>query len=122
MENYNEKIAMLLKKVGVTPAHLGWEYITEAVKMVIEDKGMRYCNITRLYSVIARKHFVTAGSVERAIRHAIEGAFDKMPTDIRNAIFGNAVSRHTGKATNGEFITTLAEIITTEPNNPIWSM
>jgi hypothetical protein len=45
-----------------------------------------------------------------------------MPPDIQSAIFGYTVPDNNGKVTNREFITTLAELITTEPNNPIWSM
>ena len=119
MENYNEKIAIILKKAGVTPAKHGWKYITEAVKMAVEDADVPTMNI---YFDIARKFNTTKGGVERAIRHSIECAFNNMPSDIKSAIFGYTVSYNSGKVTNREFITTLAELITTEPNNPIWSM
>jgi two-component system response regulator (stage 0 sporulation protein A) len=119
MENYNEKIAILLKKAGVTPANRGWKYITEAVKMAVEDADVPMMN---LYFDIARKFNTTKAGVERAIRHSIDCAFNNMPPDIQSAIFGYTVPDNNGKVTNREFITTLAELITTEPNNPIWSM
>lgn len=122
MENNNEKIAILLKKVGVTPANRGWKYLTEAVKMVVEDNDVVDGITKRLYPDVAKKCKTTAHAVERAIRCSVLKAFDNMPADMVYAIFGNTVSRKDGKATNSEFITTLAELVTTEPHNPIWSM
>lgn len=122
MENYNEKIAILLKKVGVTPANRGWKYLTEAVKMVVEDNDVVDGITKRLYPDVAKKCKTTAHAVERAIRCSILKAFDNMPTDMIYAVFGNSLSDEYRTATNSEFITTLAEIVTTEPNNPIWSM
>lgn len=122
MENYNEKIAILLKKMGVSPALLGYKYITEALKMALEDDTVLYSVTKRLYPTIAKKFNTTTSRTERAIRHSIERAFDNMPTDIQTAVFGNTVSYNKGKATNTEFIATLAELITTESNNPIWNM
>ena len=119
MENYNEKIAILLKKAGVTPAKRGWKYIAEAVKMAVEDADVPMMN---LYFDIARKFNTTEAGVERAIRHSINCAFSNMPSDIQSAIFGYTVPCNNGNVTNREFIATLAELITTEPNNPIWSM
>lgn len=121
MENYNEKIAIILKKVGVTPANRGWKFLTEAVQMVVDDNDVIDGITKRLYPSIAKKFKTTSGGVERAIRCSVLKAFDNMPTDMIYAIFGNTVSSR-GKATNSEFITTLAEIVTSEPNNPIWSM
>lgn len=122
MENYNEKIATLLKKVGISPALLGYKYTREAIKLVLEDDTVLEDITKRLYPDIAKKFNSTASRVERAIRHGIERAFDNIPADIITAVFGNTVAYHKGKVTNSEFIATLAELITTEPNNPIWRM
>lgn len=122
MENYNEKIAILLKKVGVSPANCGWKYITEAVKMVLEDDTVLDGITKRLYPDIAKKFDTTAQRVERGIRYAVEHTLDNMPADMICAVFGNTLSYHKGKATNSDFIATLAELVTSEPNNPIWSM
>lgn len=118
MKDYNERIAILLKKAGVTPGKLGWKYITEAVKIVVEDADILMMN---LYYDIAKKFNTTVSGVERAIRVSIDCAFNNMPPNVQSVIFGYTVS-NAGKATNREFITTLAELLITEPNNPIWTM
>lgn len=118
MEN-REKIAVLLKEVGVSPANLGWKYLTEAIEMVLADSTTLDGLTKVLYPTIAKKYNATSSRVERAIRHGIEGAFQNMPEDVKHEIFGNT-TRFRGGATNGEFIGTLAELITTEPNHPIW--
>ena len=120
MESY--KIAILLKKVGVSPANRGWKYLTEAVRMVLEDDTVLDGITKRLSPDVAKKFDTTASAVERGIRCAIDHAFDNMPADMIYAIFGNSLSSKNGTATNSEFIATLAELITSEPNNPIWSM
>ena len=122
MENYNEKVAILIKKVGISPALLGYKYITEAVNMVVDDDTVLDGITKILYPDIAKKFKSTAVRVERAIRHAVERSFENMPADMIKAIFSNTISPKTGKPTNSEFIATLAEITTSEPNNPIWSM
>lgn len=86
MENYNEKIATLLKKVGISPALLGYKYAKEAVKMVLEDDTVLDYVTKLLYPDIAKKFNSTASRVERAIRHSIERAFDNMTTDMITAI------------------------------------
>lgn len=121
MENYNEKIAILLKKVGVTPANRGWKFLKEAVEMVVEDNDVIDGITKRLYPDIAKKFGTTSHAVERIIRYSVNKSFDNMPMDMIYTIFGNTVPRNS-KATNSEFITTLAELVTSEPNNPIWSM
>ena len=122
MENYNEKIAILIKKMGVPPSLRGYKYVTEAVKMVLEDDTAIDGITKRVYPDIARKFNTTASGVERAIRHAIDRSFDNMPVDMISAVFGNTLSYANSKATNSEFIATLSELITSEPSNPIWSM
>lgn len=118
MEN-NEKIAVLLKVIGVSPVNLGWRYLTEAITMVLEDAEALNGITKVLYPTIAKKFNSTPSGVERGIRHAIETSFANMPRDVKYKIFGNTI-RASGKVTNGDFIGTLAELITTEPNNPIW--
>lgn len=118
MEN-NEKISVLLKVVGVSPANYGWRYIREAVNIVLEDAEAINYITKRLYPNIARKYGVTAQSVERAIRYSIVDAFNIMPKDVAHNIFRNTI-RENDKVTNSEFISTLAELINSEPNNPIW--
>lgn len=121
MENYDEKIAILLKKTGVTPANCGWKYLTEAIKMVVDDADVIDGITKRLYPDVAKKFKTTASAVERAIRNSVLKAFDNMPTYMIYVIFGNTLTKR-DTATNSEFIATLAELVTSEPNNPIWSM
>ena len=120
MENTNEKIAILLKKVGISPALLGYKYISAASKLVLADSSF-IDNITSgLYPYIAKEYGTTSSRVERAIRHGVETAFVNMPPDIKKAVFGNTVVG--GKVTNSAFIATLVDIIENEPNNIIWKL
>lgn len=119
MEN-REKVIVLLKEVGVSPANLGWKYLNEAILMVLEDASLLDNIIKGLYRGIADRFDTVPSRVERAIRHGVIGAFDNMPEDVKYEIFGNT-TRCLGKATNSEFIGTLAEVIKSEPNNPIWT-
>jgi two-component system response regulator (stage 0 sporulation protein A) len=121
LEEINEKIAIILKKVGVSPSNLGWKYLTEAIKMVIDDANVIDGITKRLYPAIAEKYNSNSRAVERAIRHFVCKAFKNMPSETRFFIFGNTVLNK-DFPTNSEFITTLAEIVTSEPNNPIWTM
>ena len=118
--NNNEKIVVLLKRVGVTPAHRGWEYLIEAITMVVEDPTAINGITKIIYPTIAKKYDATPNAVEKAIRHSIGKAFEILPQSVKYEIFGNTVGY--GKVTNGEFIGILAELITTEPNNPIWTI
>ena len=120
MKDHNERIAILLKKVGISPAILGYKYTNEAINMVLKDRGVLDGITKRLYPDIAKKYNTTPVRVERMIRYAVERSFERMPTPMRDAIFGNTISPYTGKPTNSEFIATLAEIVTTEPNYSIW--
>ena len=119
MEN-NEKIAVLLKVVGISPANLGWKYLTEAITMVLADPTALDRVTKTIYYEVGKRFNTTPISVERAIRFAIVAAFDNMPEDVKYEIFGNT-TRRDGKVTNSEFIGTLAEVIALEPNNPIWT-
>lgn len=119
---HNERIAILVKKVGISPAILGYKYITEAVKMAVEDDTVLDCITRRLYPDIAKKFATTPGRVERMIRYAAELSYENMPLVMRDVIFSNTICGYRGKPTNSEFIATLAEVVSTEPNNPIWKM
>lgn len=120
MENTNEKIAILLRMVGISPALLGYKYISAATKLVLADPSFIDNITSRLYPHIAKEYGTTSSRVERAIRHGVETAFLNMPNRVKSAIFGNTIVN--GKVTNSSFIATFAEVITTEPNNPIWKL
>ena len=104
-----QTISNALKHYG-SPAHiLGHQYIGYAVELVMEDSSIMHQITKRLYPAVA-KHFNTTGSrVERAIRHAVEVAFDNLKPDIIYEAFGNTISATKGKATNTQFIAMLVE-------------
>jgi two-component system response regulator (stage 0 sporulation protein A) len=120
MKNTNEKISVILKKVGVSPALLGYKYASEAIRLVLEDRSFIDEITKRLYPCIATKFGTTVSRVERGIRHGVETAFYNMTPDAKKAVFGNTANG--GKVTNSAFIATLAELILTEPNNIIWNL
>lgn len=116
----NGQAAVLLKKLGVNPAHLGWTYLNEAINLAIEDIHNVFAMTSIMYPKIAEKYGVSAHSVERCMRHAIKRAFSMAPLAALKAVFGNTIDA-TG-ITNSQFIATLAQVVTDEPNNPVWQM
>lgn len=124
MENNvrNGKVTTLLRKCGANPANLGWKYIEEAVYLVIEDPMMLNMITRGLYLAIADKFNTTESRVERAIRHTIDQIYRHAPLKVIRAIMGNCISERTGKATNSAFIAALAQVVSEEPDNPVWSM
>lgn len=113
---------VLLKKLGVNPAIKGWTYLNEAIQMSVDDPTVMEQVTKRMYPAIAKKCGTTPMRVERAIRHAVEQSCFVAPTEVLSAVFGNSIDPRRGKATNSQFIATLVNLITTEPDNPIWSM
>lgn len=112
-----EKIARLLKEVGVCPSNLGWRYLYDALLMMTHDEELMYAGITAMYAIIGKRYGVSSFSVERSMRSELGRLFEKMPEDVKYEIFRNSVSGTT--ITNREFVGTLVQIIMTEPNNPI---
>ena len=103
-----------LKNLGV-PANLcGYDYLREAIGLVISDKSYM-CQITKLlYPDVAVKFKTTSVRVERGIRHAIERATENAPIEEGFKVFGNSMSASRGKPTNSEFIAGLADFIILE--------
>ena len=99
----------IIHEIGV-PAHIkGYQYLREGILFTIRDAGS-VAGITKvLYPEIARKFSTSPTCVERAMRHAIEVAWDRGDEDVRQKIFRGAVSGNRGKPTNGEFIAMIAE-------------
>ena len=104
-------ISDTLKELGV-PAHvLGYDYAREAVSLVQSDNRYRN-NITKdLYPKLAKEFNTTSSRVERAIRHAVELAWERGSLDAQYNIFRYTVSSNRGKPTNGEFIATVADYL-----------
>jgi two-component system response regulator (stage 0 sporulation protein A) len=107
--NLVSEVTTLMHQIGI-PAHVkGYQYIREAILMVVEDVSLLGAVTKELYPGIA-KHFNTASSrVERGIRHAIELAWARGQTETLKRIFGYSMNIERQKPTNSEFIALLAD-------------
>ncbi len=114
-DSLDKKITMLLHEVGI-PAHIkGYVYLRQAIKQCCENGNEYLGAITKmLYPEVAAKFHTTGSRVERAIRHAIEVAWNRGDTDTINRIFGYSISRNKDKPTNSEFIAMIADYLTIE--------
>ena len=108
-ENLEALVTNVIHEVGV-PAHIkGYQYLREAIMMVVSDIDVINQITKQLYPDIAKKYKTTPSRVERAIRHAIEVAWGRGQTDTVENIFGYTVSASKGKPTNSEFIAMIAD-------------
>lgn len=104
-----DMVTDMLRTIGV-PAHIkGYRFLRDAILMVIEDPSLINAVTKVLYPEIAVRHDTIASRVERAIRHAIEVAWDRGDIDILTYYFGSTVHSLRGKPTNSEFIAMLAD-------------
>ena len=107
-----DMITDMLRTIGV-PAHIkGYRFLRDAILMVVKDPSLINAVTKILYPDIAREHQTTSSRVERAIRHAIEVAWDRGDLETLNHYFGGTVHSHRGKPTNSEFIAMLADRVT----------
>ena len=107
-------ITMYIQQLGV-PAHIkGYQYIRDAIMMVIEDMDAINSITKYLYPTVAKHYNTTSSRVERAIRHAIEVAWDRGNPEILNELFGYTILSSKGKPTNSEFIAMIADKIRLE--------
>lgn len=104
-------ITELLYEVGVVPSTLGFEYIREALMMILKEPNYMHEVTKGLYPQIAQKYDSTGARVERAIRHSIEMAWNKISPETIEKYFVNTVSYQKGKPTNSEFLSVMAEYI-----------
>ena len=114
MQSLDERLGSLFLTIGI-PAHIkGYQYLRHGIKLVIDQPDMINRITKELYPTIA-KHFGTSASkVERAIRHAIEVAWNRGRVDTLNRAFGCRVCTPEDKPTNGEFIAMLADKLSLE--------
>lgn len=104
-----EKITNIFLTVGI-PAHIkGYQFLREAIKMAVEDPHIINSITKKLYPGIAKLYDTSASKVERAIRHAIEVAWNKGKIENINDVFGLKVYDTHEKPTNGEFIALVAD-------------
>jgi len=107
--NLNVEVTTMMHQIGI-PAHVkGYQYIREAILMVVEDISLLGAITKELYPGIAKKFDTTPSRVERGIRHAIELAWERGHTDTLKRIFGYAINIEHQKPTNSEFIALLAD-------------
>ena len=107
--NIEALVTNIIHEVGV-PAHIkGYQYLREAIIMVINDIDVINQITKCLYPQIANKFHTTPSRVERAIRHAIEVAWGRGQQDIVENIFGYTISAAKGKPTNSEFIAMISD-------------
>ena len=108
-KNLEALVTNVIHEVGV-PAHIkGYQYLREAIIMVVSNIDIINQITKQLYPDIASKYHTTPSRVERAIRHAIEVAWGRGKQDIVENIFGYTVSASKGKPTNSEFIAMIAD-------------
>ena len=103
------EITNIIHEIGV-PAHIkGYHYLRDAIIMVVEDISLLGAVTKELYPAIARENNTTPSRVERAIRHAIEVAWNRGRLETINNLFGYTVQTDKGKPTNSEFIAIIAD-------------
>ena len=109
--NTDEAIINLFLTLGI-PAHIkGYQYLREAVKMVLADRDVINRITKELYPGIAKRFDTSASKVERAMRHAIEVAWSRGRLDAVNRMYGYKVFDAMDKPTNGECISCISELI-----------
>lgn len=103
------QVTKLIHQIGV-PAHIkGYQYLRCAILMTIADSDIINSVTKVLYPTVAKKFGTTTSRVERAIRHAIEVAWDRGDVDTLNSFFGYTIQNSRGKPTNSEFIAMIAD-------------
>ena len=103
------KVTEILHEIGV-PAHIkGYHYLRDSIIMSVEHPEIINAVTKQLYPSVAKKYETTSSRVERAIRHAIEVAWDRGDIDVLNSYFGYTIHNDRGKPTNSEFIAMIAD-------------
>ena len=103
------QITKIIHQIGV-PAHIrGYQYLRTAIMMTVRDNDIINSVTKVLYPSVAKKYSTTTSRVERAIRHAIEVAWDRGDVDTLNSYFGYTIQNNRGKPTNSEFIAMIAD-------------
>lgn len=108
------KTTDVMHEIGISPHLKGYDYIREAIIISIADIEKLYGITKILYPTIAKKYNTTASRVERAIRHAIETAWEKGNQQTIEKVFGYTISANKGKPTNSEFIAMISDKIKLE--------
>ncbi len=110
-DNYDLEVVVsdIMRQIGV-PAHIkGYQYLREAIVLSINDREMMNSVTKVLYPTVAKMYSTTSSRVERAIRHAIEVAWDRGDVDVLSSYFGYTIQNSRGKPTNSEFIAMISD-------------
>ena len=108
------QVTGILHQIGV-PAHIkGYHYLRNSIIMAVEDPEIINAVTKQLYPNVAKKYGTTSSRVERAIRHAIEVAWDRGDVDVLNSYFGYTIHNTRGKPTNSEFIAMISDKLSLE--------
>ena len=102
-------ISDIMRQIGV-PAHIkGYHYLRESIALSIKDPDLMHSVTKVLYPTVAKNNKTTPSRVERAIRHAIEVAWDRGDVDVLSSYFGYTIQNSRGKPTNSEFIAMISD-------------
>lgn len=102
-------VSQIMHQIGV-PAHIrGYQYLREAIILSVRDNEMISSVTKILYPTVAKTFKTTPSRVERAIRHAIEVAWDRGDVDVLSSYFGYTIQNERGKPTNSEFIAMISD-------------
>ncbi len=102
-------VTEIIHQIGV-PAHIkGYHYLREAIILSVKNSDIVNSVTKLLYPTVAKSYTTTASRVERAIRHAIEVAWDRGDIDVLNSYFGYTIQNDRGKPTNSEFIAMISD-------------
>lgn len=111
------QVTAVIHEIGV-PAHIkGYQYLREAIMIAVDDMEVINAVTKVLYPAVAKRFGTTPSRVERAIRHAIEVAWDRGDLETLQKYFGYTVSNAKGKPTNSEFIAMIADRLVLERKN-----
>ena len=102
-------VTEIIHQIGV-PAHIkGYHYLRESIILSVKNSDIINSVTKLLYPTVAKKYNTTSSRVERAIRHAIEVAWDRGDIDVLNSYFGYTIQNDRGKPTNSEFIAMISD-------------
>ena len=108
-DNIEYVVTDIIHQIGI-PAHIkGYHYLRTAILFAVDDTEMLNHITKKLYPEVAKQYSTTSSRVERAIRHAIEIAWDRGNVDTLNSFFGYTIHTAKGKPTNSEFIALIAD-------------
>ena len=116
------RVSAVIHEIGV-PAHIkGYQYLREAILIAVDNQDVINAVTKVLYPAVAQRFGTTPSRVERAIRHAIEVAWDRGDLEVLQKYFGYTVSNTKGKPTNSEFIAMIADrlVLNDQEETAMW--